>query len=98
MISSTREISSPNILRNYAVRHERHDLGGDDFAEVWRKAQRRRSEDIYFLFTHVFRKRWRFKSPNRYGRLLRSFTHNSEPFLLSVTEQAALQGDGSEGG
>jgi len=80
------------------VQHERHDPDGDDFAEVWRSAQRRRSEDIYVWFTHIFRKRWRFKSPNRYGRLLRSFTHNSEPFFLSKKEQAAPQGDGSQGG
>src|ERR1700730_5136881 len=59
---------SSNILRScYAVQHERHDLDGDDFSQVWRSAQRRRSADIYFWFTHIFKERWRLKSPDQTG-------------------------------
>jgi hypothetical protein len=78
------------------VQHGRHDLDGDDFAEIWRSAQHRRFEDVYFWFSNIFKKPWQFISPSRYvGLLLRSFTHKSS--LLPETEQAALKGAGTKG-
>jgi hypothetical protein len=83
-------------LRSCAVQQERHNLG-DDFAEIWRSAQRRRSDDVYFWFTNIFEKRWQFKSPSRYvGLLFRSFTRS--PFLLPETEQVAREAVKPKGG
>jgi hypothetical protein len=80
------------------MQHERHDPDGDDFAEVWRSAHRRRSEDIYGWFTDIFKKRRRFGSPKYAGGLFRLFTHNREPLFRLETKQEALRGDGSQGG
>jgi hypothetical protein len=79
------------------VQQERHDLIGDDFAEIWRSAQRRRSDGVYFWFTNIFERRWRFKSLSRHvGLLFRSFRH--KPFLLPETEQVARKAAKPKGG
>jgi hypothetical protein len=78
------------------VQHERHDLNGNDFAEIWRSAQRRRSDDVYFWFTYIFKKRIRFRSPNSYVGLLFRFTH--KPFLLREIERAAREAAKPKGG
>ena len=41
------------------MQHERHDY--DNLAEIWRSGQLRRTEDIYFWFTHFFEGQWRLK-------------------------------------
>jgi hypothetical protein len=76
----------------------RHDVDGDDdFAEIWRSAQHRRSKDVYFWFTNIFKKRWLFRSPSRYvGLPFRPFTHKA--LLRSEIEQAPFKGAESKGG
>lgn len=81
------------------MQHERHDRHGNDLAEIWRRAQHRRSEDLYVWFTNIFKKRWQFKSRYRHvGALLRSFAHNGETFVLPEIEQPPLKGARAEGG
>jgi hypothetical protein len=46
------------------MQHERRDLDDDDLAEIWRSAQRRRTEDLHSWFTHTFRIRRQLKSPD----------------------------------
>jgi hypothetical protein len=36
------------------MQHEEHDYERGNLAEIWQSAQHRRSEDIYFWFTHFF--------------------------------------------
>ena len=36
------------------MQHEEHDYEGDNLAEIWQNAQHRRTQDIYFWFTHFF--------------------------------------------
>ncbi|MGA2287110.1 hypothetical protein [Bradyrhizobium sp.] len=33
-----------------------HDHNDDHLAEIWRSAQHRRTEDLYFWFTHLFQR------------------------------------------
>ena len=48
------------------MQQEQNDLHNDDLAEIWRGAQRRRSEDINLWFTHFFeRQRQRNSSESR---------------------------------
>jgi hypothetical protein len=44
------------------MQHERHDLDGDDLAEIWRNAQYRPSEDLYSWLLNIFKKRRPLKS------------------------------------
>jgi hypothetical protein len=44
------------------MQHERRDYDDDNLAEVWRSAQHRRSDDIYFWFTHFLETRPQLKS------------------------------------
>jgi hypothetical protein len=78
------------------VQHGRNDLYGDDFAKIWRSAQRRRSDDVYFWFTDIF-KRWQSKSTGRYvGLQFRAFAH--KPFLVPESEQVARKAAKPKGG
>jgi hypothetical protein len=36
------------------MQHERPDYDDAQLADIWRNAQHRRTEDIYFWFTHLF--------------------------------------------
>jgi hypothetical protein len=44
------------------MQHERRDYDDDNLAEIWRSAQHRRSDDIYFWFTHFLETRRQLKS------------------------------------
>ncbi|WP_213737699.1 hypothetical protein [Bradyrhizobium sp. dw_411] len=58
----------------YAMRYGRHRLDDDDFAEVWRSAQARRSQDIYCWFTTIFQNPSRIRSAiASVGVFLRTF-------------------------
>jgi hypothetical protein len=46
------------------MQHDRYDFDDDDLAEVWRRAQHRRTEDVYSWFTNIFKKRRQLKSSN----------------------------------
>lgn len=43
------------------MQHKQRDYDDDDFAEIWRSAQHRRTEDIYLWFTHWFRRQRQLK-------------------------------------
>ena len=64
---------------------ERHDFQGDDFAEVWRSAHRRRSEDVAVWFTSAVRARRRLNA----AALFRSFARSVKALLLAKPDQAA---------
>ena len=42
------------------MQHDEHNDGGDHLAEIWRRAELRRTEDIYRFFTRIFRKPYVF--------------------------------------
>jgi hypothetical protein len=42
--------------------HDEHNVGGDHLAEIWRRAELRRTEDIYRFFTRIFRKPFVFRT------------------------------------
>jgi len=44
------------------MQHEQHDCDGDNLAEIWRSAQHRRCDDIYFWFAHFLETRRQLKS------------------------------------
>jgi hypothetical protein len=48
---------------SYAVQHDEHNDGGDHLAEIWRRAELRRTEDIYRFFTRIFRRPFVFRTP-----------------------------------
>ncbi len=43
------------------MRYDKSDFNGNDVAEIWRSAQRRRSSDVYALFADLSRMRPRIK-------------------------------------
>jgi hypothetical protein len=62
---------SPKAFWSYAMQHEEHDYEGDNLAEIWQNAQHRRTQDIYFWFTHFFGRQRQIKSSDsgsRYGQ------------------------------
>ena len=50
------------------MQHEQHDYNDDDLADIWRGAQRRRTEYIYSLFTHFFERQRQPDFRPRYPR------------------------------
>jgi hypothetical protein len=44
------------------MQHEQHRDSGGHLAEIWRSAQRRRTDDIYLLFTDFVETRQQLKS------------------------------------
>jgi hypothetical protein len=81
------------------VQHEQHAPDGDGFAEVWRSAQHRRSEDACLWFTDIVKERWQFKSPSKYlGLLFRSLTRSGESFVTPETGRPALKDARTKGG
>jgi hypothetical protein len=77
------------------MQHERHDLDGDDLAEIWRSAQHRRTEDVYSWFTNIFKKRQQLKSPDTRpdcdGVFFRSLTSQARTFLPSSDSAGGSQ-------
>jgi hypothetical protein len=77
------------------MQHERRDYDDDNLAELWRSGQLRRTEDIYFWFTHFFERQRRLKSsdsrlqyPQRRAtalvwKLLDAITRGGERFIES---------------
>jgi hypothetical protein len=43
------------------VQYDESDFNGNDVAEIWRSAQRRRASDVYVLFANLSRIRPRIK-------------------------------------
>ena len=85
------------------MQHERDDLHGDDLAEIWRNAHRRRIEDFRSWFANIFRKRRRLTSPDARphgdGVLLHSLTLQAQTFLPSSDRAVgSRKGDGIGGG
>jgi hypothetical protein len=66
--------------------HERNPVG-DDFAEIWRSAQHRRTEDARCWLAGIFKKRPQLESPDTQARhdwmLFRSLTLQAPPFVPS---------------
>ena len=60
------------------MQHKQRDYDDDDFSEIWRSAQHRRSEDIYFWFTHFFGRQRQLKPSD--SRLRSSTT--PQPLLV----------------
>jgi hypothetical protein len=59
------------------VQYDESDFNGNDIAEIWRSAQRRRSSDVYALFANLSRARphikpfgFRIQRPLGYARSL----------------------------
>jgi hypothetical protein len=69
------------------MQHQQDGLDSDDQAEVWRRGQLRRTEDIRAWFAGIFKKRRRLKSPDTRSlgaaALLRALTSQSESLLPS---------------
>jgi hypothetical protein len=55
------------------LRHaaRRRDYEGGNLAEIWQSAQHRRTEDIYFWFTHFFERQQQPKSSDSRPRFPR---------------------------
>jgi hypothetical protein len=49
---------SPTMMESHFMRDEFHD---EYFSEIWRSAEHRRAEDIYFWFTRFFARRPRLQ-------------------------------------
>jgi hypothetical protein len=52
------------------MQHESHDPDRHDLAEIWRSAQHRRTEEVWFWLTHLFKKQPKLKSPPPHLRVL----------------------------
>jgi hypothetical protein len=73
------------------VQHGRQDRDGDDFAEIWRNAQHRRSYEVCFWLTNTFKRLWQLRSPDRRVWLLfPPYARNR--FFLPEAERPALKG------
>jgi hypothetical protein len=88
---------------NLHMQHERHDFDGEELAEIWRRAEHRRTEDIRCWFAELFNKRRPLKSPDARSfdaaALLRALTSQSEPLLPSGPGVGgSRKGDGAKGG
>lgn len=84
------------------MQHEQNDPGGDDLAEIWRNAHRRRIEDFCSWFANVFGKRPQLTSPDARphgdGMRLRSLTLQARSFLPSSdSTDSSPKDDGIDG-
>ena len=52
------------------MQHEPHDPDRHDLSEIWRSAQHRRTEEVWFWLTHLFKKQPKLKSPPLHVRVL----------------------------
>jgi hypothetical protein len=91
------QIALQNILRNQNVLQKQHDLGGDNFAQLWRSAQHRRSMDASLWFIGFLKERSLSRSIT-VGALLRLLMRNRESFVLSETGRAAFKDASIDGG
>jgi hypothetical protein len=71
----------------------------DDFAEVWRIAQRRRFDDASLWFTCIHRRRLQPRTAVTFvGALLRSLGRRSGSLILAQSRRAARRDVRNEGG